>query len=624
MWGALAVASAVVGILAGAQLIVEQSVRFSRWGGVLWVSALVYIPFVLVPAALAYAALGLLGRATGSQSVNGIPFRFAFSVTLAGLVLPLAIRQNLRRPGVSLSLYHVGPYAAVVVLALALALAVGLLFAWSSARARGDLLRRCMTAAGAGLAVLLALGALQVASGALTDDRPVLPPDAGYEAGPELLNAILITVDTLRAGHLQSYGYSKNTDPEIRRHFRDGLRFADAVCPVPVTRPTHASILTGVHPAVLGMRWNEGALRHDVQTLGELLQARGYETAAFVAAWPLFGERSGLDRGFGLYSDAFSPILEVDRRMDELPAVMLLRKLGLVETLHRDAAAITDAALAWMRKPRQRPFFLWVHYYDPHHPYEPPMEFARLMGASPDGVRDTRGLRTQVMRGQEIAPSDRDQAMALYDGEIRYVDASIGRLLDEVDAQGLRDRTVVLLTADHGETMLERAGAEKLAFTHGRWLKEWDLRVPFLLRGPGIPLGVDERATGESMDVMPTLLVALGAPIPEGVMGRNLLDPLAAGDSRPALSYNSPRDGCITRLSARTREFKLLVEPDQNREYLYHLPSDPGEEHDVAAEFPDIAATLRDAVDALPIVKPLDRGPDPAELDRLRALGYVQ
>jgi len=616
----------VVGVLASAHLIVSSRIPFARWGGVALVSQLVNAVVVAFEGLIVYTSLGIVQRITGWKTLGSSAWRFGFSLAIAAVLLPAALWVNVRRPGFSLSVFHVGPYVVVLFLTLGVAVGAGYACAWLHRTTRiGFGVPRPLRITAILLVVLSS--ALSFLPGFGPDDpgSDIRRSSSGERGAPEDLNAVLITVDTLRLSHLQSFGYHKATDPEIQRHFRKGLRFEHAVSPVPVTRPTHAAMLTGIHPLVLGMRWNEHALPDDATTLAEVLQSHGYRTAAFVSGWPLFGERSGLDRGFDLYSDVFSPLLVVEHALDDLAVVKLLRKLGFIDTLKRDAAAVTEDALRWLESSPPEPFFLWIHYYDPHGLYEPPVDYARQMGLSPEGPHTSRRLRSLAESGKrDFDPRDREELVALYDGEIRHVDYQTGRLLDTLEDLGLDERTIVLLTADHGETLFERLASEGMAFTHGKWLSEWDIRVPFLLRGPGIPARNDSTVTAQSMDVMPTLLGALGLPVPDGIMGLDLTSLDSADAMRgPAVSINSPGDDeSSTWISSRSGEYKLLVEAGSGREYLYHLPSDPEERNNLIAELPEIAGELRKAVQAFPIVTKVD-ALDPEELDRLRALGYV-
>jgi arylsulfatase A-like enzyme len=439
------------------------------------------------------------------------------------------------------------------------------------------------------------------------------------------VNAILITIDTLRADHLGSYGYSKKTDPEIRRHFAEGLRFREALVHTPITRPSHASMLTGMHPAVLGLRVNHQPVDHRLPFLPEILRREGYQTGAVVSGWPLVGPDTGLQRGFDEYSDAFSPLLKANLALADHTLLIVLSKLRLIETVSRKASATSDDAIDWLRRVHEHPFFLWVHYYDPHHLYEPPPEFSLRMGRAPEAPRNSRQYFSRVSSGEkEIDPEERSQATALYDGEILFTDSQIGRLLDAVAELGLDARTVVLLTADHGETLHERVESEGMALTHGWWINQRDVRVPFLLRGPGIPPG-ESAVIAQSYDVAPTLLGALGIDIPDGMMGRDLLSPAVPPPSfeDPIMALSAGREDWKGLVSARAGDWKYILDVTKGTGTLFDLGADPGETHDFAASRPEIASQLREAAELLPLETADESDLSPAELDRLRALGYV-
>src|SRR6266511_2063601 len=267
------------------------------------------------------------------------------------------------------------------------------------------------------------------------------------------LNVLLITLDTMRADHLGCYGSRTNGTPSIDRLARQGVRFAQVDSAVPLTLPSHATILTGLFPQRHGLRLNgAGTLRLSIDTLATIFSRRGFRTGAFVGSFVL-DHRFGLGRGFGAYDDAVA-------RDPKGGAASL--------DAERPAAAVADAALAWLRETGTRPFFGWVHFYDPHAPYAPPQPYAQT-----------------------------------YDGEIAYVDAQVGRLLASID----RSRTIVAVVGDHGEGLGEHGEA-----THGLLLYESTLRVPLIISAPSLrPRVVREPIS--TTDLAPTLAALAGAPM---------------------------------------------------------------------------------------------------------------
>ncbi|HPJ72604.1 MAG TPA: sulfatase, partial [bacterium] len=281
------------------------------------------------------------------------------------------------------------------------------------------------------------------------------------------LNVLLITLDTTRADRLGCYGCRWAHTPALDGLARAGWKFENAFTQVPFTLPAHATILTGRYPAGHGLRDNEsGGLPGGIGTLPEIFREHGYATAAFVASFTL-DKRFGLGRGFDLYDDR----PDESSRGRELPA-----------------NTVAGRALAWMEKNAGRPFFCWIHFFDPHFPYDPPSAYL----------------------GAGIDP---------YDGEIAFMDAQIGRILDFLDRRGLSGRTLVVAAGDHGEALGEHGENE-----HGLLVYEGSMRVPLILRIPGRTGGIDVGRAAGLVDLAPSVLDALGWPLPAGMAGQSLLD----------------------------------------------------------------------------------------------------
>jgi choline-sulfatase len=391
-------------------------------------------------------------------------------------------------------------------------------------------------------------------------------------------SVLLVTIDTLRADHLGCYGYRAAATPTLDGLAGRGVRFAVAVAHVPLTGPSHTSILTSRTPLGHGVRDNGSyVLPATVRSVAEDFRDAGYRTGAFVSGYPL-KRRFGLDRGFETYDD-------------QLPRGKDARRTAYVE---RTADRTTDAALRWLdaTEPGSRaPFFLWVHYFDPHAPYEAPAEF------------NTR-------------------AATPYDGEISFVDAQLARLLHRVEASS-GGPPVVLVTADHGESLGEH-GED----THGIFVYDSTLRVPLLLAGPGVPVGRVAETVARSIDVAPTLLDLAGLKAGGvGMEGRSLRA-AARGESVPDLpSYAESlhpqlQYGWAPLHAWRTAQYKLIDAP---RPELYDLRSDGGEAHDRAAEHPTrVEAMRRDLRHAMATTAPeAAQAVDAETAERLAALGYV-
>ncbi len=309
---------------------------------------------------------------------------------------------------------------------------------------------------GAVFLLLVLLGPAMVALAVTPETQEPAP-----KAAPSPPSLLLITLDTTRADALGCYGAPANPTPNLDSIAARGVRYQRALTASPLTLPSHTSILTGLAPPEHGVRHNgTAALGSGVPTVATVLQGSGYTTGAFVASRVL-DHRFGLARGFDHYDD----------RM----AAELVGEYGYPE---RDAARVTDAALEWLRQHREKPFFLWVHYYDPHAPYQPPRALAE---GTPQGN---------------------------YRGEVRHVDQQVGRLLAALPQRGAN--TVVAVVGDHGEALGEHGER-----THGIFLYEETLAVPLLLAGPGVADQVPGTVIPETVAnrrLAPTVLRLLGLP----------------------------------------------------------------------------------------------------------------
>jgi choline-sulfatase len=400
------------------------------------------------------------------------------------------------------------------------------------------------------------------------------PPADSPPAGR--LNVLLVTLDTVRADHVGCYGAREAATPTLDGLSARGVRFTTGVAHAPLTAPSHASILTGRTPLGHGVRDNGAyVLPEGVRSVAEDFREAGYKTVAFVSGFPLM-RRFGLDRGFDLYDD-------------HLPRGSDPRRTAYVE---RSADRTTDAALQWLEAAPSvgtagSPFFLWVHYFDAHAPYEPPAEFLSRVGSA-------------------------------YGGEIAFVDSQLGRLLARVEGRG---PTLVLATADHGESLGEH-GED----THGIFLYDSTLRVPFLLAGPGVPKGRVASTVARGIDVAPTLLDYAGLQ-PKGMEGRSLRAAASgeAMDDAPTYSeslHSQLQYGWAPLHSFRTARYKLIEAP---RVELYDLRSDAAELSDRSRDEPARVETLRHELQSvMATTTPVaTRAIDAETAARLDALGYL-
>jgi arylsulfatase A-like enzyme/Flp pilus assembly protein TadD len=388
------------------------------------------------------------------------------------------------------------------------------------------------------------------------------------------LSVLLITVDTLRADAVGAYGKAEAGTPWMDRLAAAGVRFEDAHAHNVVTLASHANILSGRYPTDHGVRDNSGfRFPAGIETLATLLQARGYATGAFVSAFPL-ASRFGLARGFDVYDDSF---VEAEAR----PAFLEQERRG-PETV--------ALAQRWMGAHADRPFFCWVHVYEPHAPYAPAEPFATRFRSAP------------------------------YQGEVAAADAALGPILEPLLDKADRGRTLVVLTADHGESLGEHGEA-----THGIFAYEATLRVPLILYQPRLLRPRVESQPARHVDLLPTILDALSLPPPAGLPGRSLLTRTVAGAERT--SYFEALSGQLNRgwapLHGVIRDREKYIElpiPE-----LYDLRQDPSEVRNRAAAEPQQLEALRALLAPLRSADGgIHRTPENAEArERLKSLGYV-
>ena len=276
---------------------------------------------------------------------------------------------------------------------------------------------------------------------------------SGAPPTPRRLNVLLVTVDTLRADRLGCYGYSGIETPNLDQVARHGVLFENASAPAPLTAPSHASMMTGVYPAVHKVRNTGGFVLSPSQpTLAKILQDQGWDTAAFIGS-SVLKKRFGLNQGFATYDD-------------EMPAATG----GSAEAEpERRAEEVVDRAAKWLGSQSGKPFFLWVHVYDPHIPYDPPAPFREKYRDRP------------------------------YDGEIAYTDQQLGRLFDAVARKSPPKNTFIAVLSDHGESFSEHG-----EYTHGVFLYDSTLRIAFLMSGGSIPPGVRVKQQARTIDLLPT------------------------------------------------------------------------------------------------------------------------
>jgi len=429
------------------------------------------------------------------------------------------------------------------------------------------------------------------------------------ESGPLPPNVVLITVDTLRADHLGCYGYERPTSPSIDALCQDSIVFETAITPTPTTDPGHASIHTALHPSRHGVLRNGWRLDDAHRTLAEILTDAGYFTQGFVSVDHLSAD-NGFAQGFADFDDAIA-----DHAISP--------------------TEVTDKAVDSLRRVEE-PFFLWVHYWDPHGPYDPPDAHDLFHeGDSDDGPRSfVTGGRIPEGDVAHVPTEGAERIVSLYDAEIHYTDSEIGRLLRTLRDTGHDDNTLVMLTSDHGEMHMEIAETHGYAFDHGEYLFDPNLLVPLIVRLPDREFaGVRVEALASNMDVLPTVSDALGLRIDAPPLDGVSLLPAARGRPLPrtgiVLQRRAPRGPDLPgfhELGLRSVTWKYLLDADSGRTWLYDLTRDPGEQQDRANDAPTTHARLASHLEAWLAERPpfVEQVISDEQRSALEALGYLQ
>jgi arylsulfatase A-like enzyme/Tfp pilus assembly protein PilF len=418
-------------------------------------------------------------------------------------------------------------------------------------------------------------------------EQPVEAPNTEWrgEVAPQDLNVILITLDTLRSDRVSSYGSDLVDTPNIDSFAKEGVLFSNAASTVPFTLPAHSSIHTGLYPPGHGVRENVGyILDPGIPTLAEVLSGGGWATAGFISAFVLDG-RWGIGRGFDHYFDDFNL---ADFETPNLASVQ------------RSGDVTVGEAVRWLDgRPRDIPFFLWLHLYDPHDPYTPPEPFKSRYPGRP------------------------------YDGEVAFTDSLIGEFRQALEERGLLSSTLVILTADHGEGLGDHGES-----SHGFFIYDSTIHVCLIVRPPTAAQGGRVVDTAVShVDIFPTILDAVGVNAPEPVHGQSLL-PIVAGEDLeldrgvyseslyPLLHY-----GWAPLRAIRADHRKLISAP---RPEVFDIVADPREERDLSLEQPSLTGELEKRLSDLRAK--IDREApaagaaldiDPETLAQLQALGYA-
>ncbi len=420
------------------------------------------------------------------------------------------------------------------------------------------------------LALLLA----SAASLAALESWSRLSAAQGRPAAPS--GIILITVDTLRADRLESYGYAGTPNPAVNALAEDGVLFEQVIAQSPLTLPSHCSILTGTFPYHTGVRDQAGfSLKPEHLTLAERLSAEGYGTAAFIGS-SVLNAGTGLNQGFDLYWD--------------------LPEQGPPE---RRGGEVMGRALEWMSAQGDSRFFAWIHLFDPHSPYAAPEPFGGRYRARP------------------------------YDGEVAYVDSLIGDLIRHLKRHRFYDRTLLVFTSDHGESLGEHGES-----SHGMFLYDATVRIPLIIKAAGSAWkGKVIREQVRGVDIAPTILQLAGLRVDDQIQGRGLLSLIRGRWNQPELAaysetyYPYYHFQWSPLFSMRTRGFKYIDAPKPE---LYDLASDAGERRNIIGDRPSMSAYLQETLEGeyQKFSAGRDEPPEPEQMDRatierLKSLGYL-
>ncbi len=445
------------------------------------------------------------------------------------------------------------------------------------------------------------------------------PPES--EQGPRP-NIVLVTIDTLRYDHVGCSGeipWIKT--PTLDALAGDGAQFLQAISQSPTTTPSHCSIMTSVYPNVHDAV-NGKPMRRDLLTVAHCLSENGYATAAFTSATTTRSINSGLDGGFDLYVDSLVPWSEAFSA-DAFQNLVAFYILGIMQKSQIAGEVVTERALRWLAKEPQQPFFLWLHYFDPHSPYgsPPPYRDMYLAHVLPD------------------APMASDRAR--YAGDVTYTDAQLGRVIEALKQRQLYDDALLVVTSDHGEAF----GEQHWGYTekaHGDHLYDTTQHVPLIIKAPGAPAHRRIQQQVELIDIAPTILACTTIPPPPSFAGQSLWELVQgqpfSGERRPAYAMtwveawdpSQPQalGQYVAKLARRTPQWKYIMVDRFFQQELYNLQIDPLEITNISEQYERMCARNREDVSA---AMPLDY--DPAEDPRgrlapalrrsLEALGYL-
>lgn len=451
---------------------------------------------------------------------------------------------------------------------------------------------------------------------------------AAESEAPDRPHVILISVDTLRADHLGCYGYAPRTSPRLDEFARQSVRFANAFSQASWTLPSHMSVMTSQYPHVHGVEEGEHALAEGTPTLAKALSGEGYYNAAFVS-WVYLGRKYGFASGFNEFNELLPPPELVDSATSSA----------------FKAEQVTDRAIEWLNRDHSRPFFLFVHYFDPHINYEPPSPLDKMFDPGYHGpAKGTFGWLRKYIKGlhhrpKRIGARELQHVTALYDGEIRYTDTHLGRLFDAIEATVGLDNCLIAFTSDHGEEFDEHGSMEGHQWT----LYDEVVHVPLIVRLPGgAQAGRVVTSPVELIDIPATILGRLGLAAPSTFQGRDRNELMEGGTPAPEDTLVFGENRRFNRKQyVRDARYKLIHTNDIGLNKrgvpvtpgyeLFDLVDDPGEQRNIFDASTPVAQRLMRQLEERKRSTVSTARPDDApvvtlsaeELKRLRSLGYV-
>lgn len=436
-------------------------------------------------------------------------------------------------------------------------------------------------------------------------------------------NVLLISLDSLRADHVGCYGYERDTSPTLDKLADEGIRFSNAISTSSWTLPTHLTMFTARYQTSHGVMHDTTTLASSVPTLGEIMKAGGYNTAGFISG-PYVAGHYGYSRGMDTYVDLSQGY---DHRREARATVA--------------SPAINDSALAWLADNHEEPFFLFLHYFDIHYDFIPPAPYDTMFDPDYTGTMDGTGFIERKDVNADMDPRDLEHIKALYDGEIRFTDAHVAKILEKLESYGVLDNTLVLLVSDHGDEFFEHGNKG-----HHRTVYDEVLRVPFIARLPESKrAGTVVEQQVSLVDVMPSILDVVGLPGPEDMEGQSVFRLEETAPRKAIYAEFFDKRGFNVQVARRTEDtktiqhFNRITHPNggeielyrhsDDRDELKNLQEDASEQGLLQSELSQTRAWLNDRWTAYRGFQSRreDTGQgveiDDEMAERLKSLGYM-